>query len=130
MVGLRYLDEDNERRRALATSYEKIFGDHSRVELVPTPPGLLHARHLFQVLVEDRENVIAALQAEDVYPGVHYAINTAYAPYRAFARPLPRSERFCDRVISLPLHLNLSDDDIQRIGDITLQATRASSAAQ
>lgn len=115
LVALRYLDEDNARRRQLAERYEAAFAGDNAVRTIPVPAGLLHPRHIFQVLVGNREALLDACYAEKIFPGVHYVNNADYAPYRPYARPLPQTDDFSRRVISLPLHLHLSEADVDRV---------------
>lgn len=115
LVALKYLDDDNVRRRAIAARYAQALGGSNYVELIPEPAGLTHPRHVFQILVEDRDALLEALYAENIFPGVHYVSNIDYAPYRQFARPLPCTERFSESVVSLPLHLHMTDSDVDRV---------------
>jgi dTDP-4-amino-4,6-dideoxygalactose transaminase len=115
IVALRYLDEDNEQRHRLAEHYSSAFANNNLVSTIPVPHGLLHPRHIFQILVEDRDALLEAFYAENIFPGVHYISNAHYAPYRQFARPLPRTDDFSRRVVSLPLHLHLSEANLDRI---------------
>lgn len=125
IVALRYLDEDNERRRAMAAKYQAAFEGRNGIGLIPEPEGLLHSRHLFQILVDDREALLDAFTAADIYPGVHYIGNADYAPYRAYHRPLPRTDSFSERVVSLPLHLRLEDEDIDKVIAVVLDHVRS-----
>ena len=115
LVALRYLDQDNERRREIAERYTAAFEGDNRIQMIPVPDGLVHPRHVFQILVENRDALLEAMYAEKIFPGVHYISNADYEPYRPFARPLPQTDRFSERVISLPLHLHLTDADVDRV---------------
>ena len=120
IVALRYLDEDKVRRREIADRYTDALAGDNRIQLVPVPEGLVHPRHIFQILVEDRDTLLEAMYADKIYPGVHYIRNVDYEPYREFARPLPQTQRFSDRVISLPLHLHMKDEDVDRVTRVVL----------
>lgn len=115
LVGLRHLEADNARRRELAASYEAALQSDDRIAGVPVPPGCRPSRHLYQVLVDDRDEVVAALNAEAVYPGVHYRDNTLYPMYAYGDGTCPRARRASDRLISLPLHLRMSEGDTARV---------------
>jgi dTDP-4-amino-4,6-dideoxygalactose transaminase len=66
-------------------------------------------------MVDQRDQVMLALNDSKIYPGVHYRDNTTYRMY-AYARgTCPRSHRASERLISLPLHLRLTHQDVQRI---------------
>ncbi|TWO72387.1 DegT/DnrJ/EryC1/StrS family aminotransferase [Caenimonas sedimenti] len=120
LVGLRYLDEDNAHRRELAAAYDAVLGD--AVERVPQAPGCLSSRHLYQVQVDGRDQVIEALMAAGVQCGVHYRDNTLFPMY---AGPLcPQARRASERVLSLPMHLRMTVDEAREIGGLLLALAR------
>jgi dTDP-4-amino-4,6-dideoxygalactose transaminase len=115
IVGLRYLDEDNAYRRSLADGYDTALAGAPGVEHVPVAPGCVPSRHLYQVLVDDRDEVMAGLNRRRVYPGVHYQDNTSYAMYAGSRGTCPVAARAAERVVSLPLHLRLTGEDVLRV---------------
>jgi dTDP-4-amino-4,6-dideoxygalactose transaminase len=117
LVGLRYLDQDNAYRRQVASWYEQMFLDEARIRTIPVPPGCESARHLYQVMIENRDEAILALNAQQIYPGVHYRDNSHYPMYANARNTCPQSQAASDRLISLPLHLRLSYADVCRIGE-------------
>ena len=116
LVGLKYLEEDNVRRRQLAAWYDEGLAGAIGVECVPTAPECESARHLYQVLVDRRDDVMVALNAAEIFPGVHYRDNSVYAMY-AHQPPCPKARRASERVISLPMHLQLVREDVDRVCD-------------
>lgn len=116
LVSLKYLDEDNAERRRICGLYDDLLGDDDRIERVPMAPGCEPSRHLYQVRVADRDRVLSDLNDRAIFPGVHYRDNSEYAVYRPFAGGTPRAAAASDSLISLPLHLNLSDDDVEYVG--------------
>jgi len=125
LISLKYLDEDNARRREISARYQELLAGTPNLAFIPVPDGLLHSRHLFQVRVKDRTAVIAALQDEEIYPGVHYAINSEYRPYRDQPHDLAKSEAFCAETISLPLHLHLTEADIEKVAAVVRKTCAA-----
>jgi len=94
-----------------------------RLLRVPTAPDCESSRHLYQVLVDRRDQVMVALNQEQIYPGVHYRDNTVYPMY-ANQPSCPRARRASDRVISLPLHLQMEQGDVARVCDALRRSTR------
>ena len=123
LVSLRYLESDNAYRRQLAAWYDEGLSGIAAIERVPTAPGCESARHLYQILVDRRDAVMVALNAAQIYPGVHYRDNTLYAMY-ADQPPCPRARRASERVISLPMHMQLDQADVQRVCDALRAITR------
>jgi dTDP-4-amino-4,6-dideoxygalactose transaminase len=112
LVGLKYLDQDNAYRRQLCNWYEQHLENF--VEIVPTRKECESSRHLFQILIENRDETMLALNDNGIYPGVHYRTNTSYKMYQDNEYAIPNAERASAKIISLPLHVGLSYQDIER----------------
>ncbi len=125
LVGLRHLETDNAHRRQLAQWYDESLADAVGVEPVPTAAGCVPSRHLYQVLVDDRDHVILELNGRGIYPGVHYRDNTVYPMYAGPGGRCPRARRASERILSLPLHLQLSRADVLRVSDALVEVCRA-----
>lgn len=110
------LDRDNAYRRQIAKWYDELLGS-AGVTRVPTAAGCESAQHLYQVLVENRDETILALNQLEIYPGVHYRDNTEYAVYSSTTDRCPQARKFSDTVLSLPLHLRLSRADVETVAD-------------
>jgi dTDP-4-amino-4,6-dideoxygalactose transaminase len=120
LVSLRYLDQDNAYRRQLASWYTDQLGGHPLIEIVPIVEGCESSRHLFQIQIDHRDEVMTALNSVGVYPGVHYRDNTSYRMY-ADSAPCPNAERASERLISLPLHMRLTRAGVQHVCDSLIQ---------
>lgn len=117
LVGLRYLDEDNRRRREIASWYDEELQALPAVSAVPQPEGFCSSRHLYQVIVDRRDEMILGLNRRGIFPGMHYADNTSYPMYHGAEGSCPHAQRATDRVLSLPMHLGLTRCHIQRIAE-------------
>jgi len=115
LVALRYVDQDNAYRRQIAKWYDRLFADEPAIATIPLPPNCEPSRHLYQVMVEDRDEVILALNAQQIYPGVHYRDNTVYRMYQYAVNTCPNAARASDALISLPMHIRLTYDDVVRV---------------
>jgi len=118
LVQLKHLDRDNAYRRTLASWYKERFEKHPElIKLVNIPKNCTSSSHLFQIIVENRDETILALNSAGIYPGVHYAENTAYRMYAYAAGTCPYATYISDHVISLPMHMRLTYDDVMYICD-------------
>ncbi|MDR3126315.1 MAG: DegT/DnrJ/EryC1/StrS family aminotransferase [Rickettsiales bacterium] len=115
LVSLRYLDRDNAYRRQLAEWYDEGFGGVKNVMPVPHSPECSSSRHLYQIAVDNRDELLMALNDVDIYPGVHYLDNTNYKMYSYAAGTCPNSHKASGRIMSLPMHINLSKADVDYI---------------
>lgn len=122
-VSLKYLESDNAFRRQLAAWYDEGLAGAPWIERVPVAPHCESARHLYQVEVDRRDEVMVALNQRQIYPGVHYRDNSLYPMY-ADQPACPRARRASDRVISLPMHMQLEQADVQRVCETLINVTR------
>jgi dTDP-4-amino-4,6-dideoxygalactose transaminase len=115
LVSLKYLDQDNAYRRQLAAWYDEGIAPLRHVARVPTAPGCESSRHLYQVRVAHRDEVMLALHGNQVFPGVHYRDNTLYAMYEYARGSCPAAAKASAEIISLPMHLRLQRADVARV---------------
>lgn len=114
LVQLRYLDRDNAYRKQLAEWYTNGLKNYSdRIKLINIPENCESSRHLFQILVENRDGLITYLNEHEIYPGVHYVDNTEYRMYAYAKGACPKSAYVSDHVVSLPMHMRLTYKDVQ-----------------
>jgi dTDP-4-amino-4,6-dideoxygalactose transaminase len=129
-VKLRYLEAENATRRKLAATYvEGLVG----AGLVTPGPreGSHHVYHQFVVRSPRRDELRAFLQERGLGTLVHYPVPVHLQPaYQGRVRlgpgGLPHTERACAEVLSLPIHPQLSLDEVREVsGAISEWARRA-----
>ncbi|QUI24784.1 DegT/DnrJ/EryC1/StrS family aminotransferase [Vallitalea pronyensis] len=122
LVQLKYLDQDNAYRRQLAKWYDEAFKYHKNlVGLIPVAKGCESSRHLYVIEVNNRDELLASLNKEDIYPGVHYRDNTEYTMYAYGKDTCPKAYHYSMRILSLPMHLRLTRKDIRHIANKVIQ---------
>jgi dTDP-4-amino-4,6-dideoxygalactose transaminase len=116
LVALRYLEQDNAYRRQIAEWYDHAFRRHTDV-VAPVEHSPGSSRHLYQMAAENRDALMVFLNANDIYPGVHYKDNRAYRMYREPdpTATCPVAWEMSQKLISLPVHIRLSHDDVQHV---------------
>jgi dTDP-4-amino-4,6-dideoxygalactose transaminase len=121
LVQLRYLDRDNAYRRQVAKWYtEGLKGYNHKIKFVEIPKECESSHHLFQIIVEDRDGLMQYLNKHEIYPGVHYVDNTQYRMYRYAQGTCHKAAYISDHVISLPVHLRLSFEDVQKVINVII----------
>ncbi len=114
-VKLRYLDKWNDARRKHASIYASAL-DYG---YLPTSPDVEHVHHLYVVEVENRLNKKIALKNMGIETGVHYPVPIHLQPayehlgYRQGMFPI--TEKAAQRVLSLPMYPELTEDQIQYV---------------
>jgi perosamine synthetase len=113
LVQLARLDEDNARRAELVARYRAGLAGVPGIELPHEEPDRQSSHHLCWVLAERRDELARKLAARGIGTSVHYKPSYAFPALRG--EPLPGVESFWSRTLSLPLHLDLRDEDVDRI---------------
>jgi dTDP-3-amino-3,4,6-trideoxy-alpha-D-glucose transaminase len=114
-VKLRRLDRWNaSRRRAGAALEAALHG--APVTLVSTSRLADNVFHQFVVRSADRDGLRAHLAPRGIATAIHYPIPIHQTPAYAAPRPhpLPVSEDLAQRIISLPMHAGITDEEIAR----------------
>jgi perosamine synthetase len=110
---LKLLDQENARRKEIVDIYTKEFECVPGVVMLKKPIDRVSSNHLFVLRVERRNLLIDKLKQHDIHCGVHYRLSTNYPMYQKVS--LPNAEKLESELISLPLHLSLTDEDVQRV---------------
>lgn len=117
LVSLRYLDRDNAYRRQLAKWYETALKGEELIRIVPVVEDCESSRHLFQIRVNKRDQVLMALNEYEIHPGVHYRDNTEYELYSHGANTCPKAHLASKEILSLPMHMGVTQKDVKFIVD-------------
>jgi len=104
-----------ERRRALAARYRSRLTE-GLVELLPERDHG-HVYHLFVVQTDERDALQAHLAARGIETLIHYPVPLPRQPAMAPQNPAdcPVAAQLCGRILSLPLHPALQDDEVDEI---------------
>ena len=115
LVQLKYLDRDNARRREIVEMYSKAFENNEKIQIVKAPHADECSFHIYELIVPDREGLLGKLAENDIYGGVHYRDNTEYSMYQYAKGTCPRAHDASEHLITLPLHMWLTDEEVDRI---------------
>ncbi|HUO08202.1 MAG TPA: DegT/DnrJ/EryC1/StrS family aminotransferase [Phycisphaerae bacterium] len=115
IVHLRSLDEENQQRAAIARCYCDLLRSVPGVRVPEYEGDRESSFHLLWILAENRDVLAEKLGKAGVITGVHYARNDGYAVFRDVRTALPATDAFCSRVLSLPLHVELREEEIQYV---------------
>jgi dTDP-4-amino-4,6-dideoxygalactose transaminase len=104
-----------ERRRALAARYRSQLAGSPVELLAERDPG--HVYHLLVVTTGEREALQAHLTARGIETLIHYPVPLPRQPALAPQNPAdcPVAAQLCSRILSLPLHPALRDDEADDI---------------
>jgi dTDP-4-amino-4,6-dideoxygalactose transaminase len=118
-VKLRHLDARNARRAEIAAYYsERIRG---RAVPPPADPRRTHVYHQYVLRTARRDALQRHLASLEIDTGVHYPqpLHRQTAWVDRFGEPpaLPRAEQAAREILSLPVHADLTDAEVERVAD-------------
>lgn len=115
LVQLKYLDEENQRRREIVEKYNKAFESNKNIQIIKAPYHNECSYHIYELVVPDREALLGELAKNDIYGGVHYRDNTEYSMYTYGKGTCPKAHKVSEHIITLPLHMWLTDEEVDKI---------------
>ena len=125
-IKLRHLDVRNRRRAAIAAYYGERLS--AFVTPPPTDPTRTHVYHQYVVRTPARDALRVHLAARHIETGVHYPVPIHRQPawLHAYGEtpPLPRAEQAAREMLSLPVHADLTDAEVERVADAVVEFFR------
>jgi UDP-2-acetamido-2-deoxy-ribo-hexuluronate aminotransferase len=115
---LERFDWELQRRREIGARYHRLLAGIEGVQTIAVRADRDCVWGQYTVFVDERARVQAGLQAQGIPTAVHYPLplhrQPAYARFAVGAR-CPVSESVAERVLSLPMSADLSNDDQDRV---------------
>ncbi len=118
LAQLPYLDQENARRREICAIYDRAFESNPNIRIIHAPYPEECAFHIYEIVVPDREALLGELSSHNIYGGVHYRDNTEFSMYTYAQGTCPMAHEVTQHIITLPLHMYLTDEDVARIANI------------
>ena len=115
-IKLKTLDDDNEKRRAIAKRYLNEIKT-TKIKLPFYDNSKNHVFHLFVILVEDRTRFMSFLKEKGIETAIHYPIPPhKQKAFKAFEKlQLPITEQIHNNCVSLPMSPIMTSKDIDAI---------------
>jgi dTDP-4-amino-4,6-dideoxygalactose transaminase len=113
------------RRREIFSFYQQALSGLEWLT-VPTERDYVNTNwHLYPIQVpsSNRKQIFSWLRQNDIGVQVNYLPayqHPVFSNYRINSKEFPNSERFYSREISLPMHVNLTEQDLTKITDLLL----------
>jgi dTDP-4-amino-4,6-dideoxygalactose transaminase len=122
---LRKLTKHQERRKEIVMKYNQAFSQMSEIKIPIERPDVESAWHLYVIrlnldmLTIDRNRFIEELRSRNIGTSVHFIpihLHPYYRDkYRYKPEDFPVALRSYQKIISLPVHLRLSDKDVDDV---------------
>lgn len=115
-IKLKYLDQDNEKRRSIAKTYLKNI-NNEKVNLPFYDTSKNHVFYAFVILVEKRDVFIGYLKENDIQTLIHYPIppHKQKAFFDLHTNSLPLTETIHNTIVSLPISPVMTREEVDKV---------------
>jgi dTDP-4-amino-4,6-dideoxygalactose transaminase len=119
-IHLSHLEDDTERRRAIARRYRQALRGSGLITPIEVP-GARHVYHQYVVRTAHRDELAAWLAGQGIATGIHYPVpchlQPACAAFSDGPGSLPVTERCVNEILSIPVYPELDDEDVTSVID-------------
>jgi len=126
-IKLRHLDSYCEARQNAAAYYDKAFANNPKIKTPAKWANTTHVYHQYTLVLNgvSRTALREFLESNAIPSMIYYPIplhmQKAYTDPRYQNGDFPVTEQLCNHVISLPMHTELSQEDLEFISSTVLQ---------
>ena len=125
-VKLKYLEEYIDARRKVADFYDQAFAGQEQITTPYRAPYSRHVFHQYTLLLEgvDRNALHDYLAQQNVPSMIYYPVpahrQQMFAQFGSASADLPVTDWLTQRVLSLPIHTEMTEDQMQFVADQVL----------
>lgn len=131
-IKLKHLDDYIAARRAAADYYDRAFADHKNIKTPFRAPYSHHVFHQYTLLLDGIENVAAkrnelseVLAKNNIPSMIYYPVpghrQKVFEQFGGKSLSMPITDWLTERVISLPMHTELDEDQLSFISSKVLE---------
>ncbi|UAM96594.1 DegT/DnrJ/EryC1/StrS family aminotransferase [Polaribacter litorisediminis] len=121
-VKLPHILEWTKQRNRVADLYSKLLSGIDEIAIPKRRPNTLHSFHLYVIRCDNRNELQEFLLKNGVQTAVHYPIalpNMNAYKYLGYSKnDFPVASNYQDRILSLPIYPELSDDQVVYIAEL------------
>ncbi|WP_410880588.1 DegT/DnrJ/EryC1/StrS family aminotransferase [Myroides sp. DW712] len=127
-VKLKYLDQYCDKRRAVAAFYNRTFANHKHIQTPFEPTYSHHVYHQYTLILEgvDRDAVHQVMAERGIPTMIYYPVpchqQEMFKALQERQYDLPHTEYLVSRVLSLPIHTELTAEELVFISTQLIEA--------
>lgn len=120
-IKLRHLDEYAAARQKAAAYYDKAFGGNAKIKVPERDAKSTHVFHQYTLVLNgvNRDELRQHLASKEIPAMIYYPIplhmQKAYKDDRYKEGAFPITEKLCASVISLPMHTEMDEEQLEYI---------------
>lgn len=126
LMSLKHVDAAIARRKAISEAYRSALANVNGISYIDELPDVEHNYSYFPIFVDadkfgaERDELYHLMQEQGVYGRRYfYPLISSFSTYRgldsAAVNNLPVANKVSNQVICLPLHQDMTDDDVSRV---------------
>ncbi|HEU4575216.1 MAG TPA: DegT/DnrJ/EryC1/StrS family aminotransferase [Chitinophagaceae bacterium] len=125
-IKLKYLDDYIAARRKAADFYDQQFAGHPNIKTPYRAPYSYHVFHQYTLVLEgaDRDKLKEYLEQQKIPSMIYYPVpghkQKMFEKFNVASLPLQVTDWLTERVISLPMHTELDEEQLNYIADHVL----------
>ena len=126
-IKLQHLDEYNKARQEVAAYYGKAFGGNDKLT-IPVKAGFAsHVYHQYTLILNDvdRDGLVAFLAEKKIPAMIYYPVpghkQKMFSQFNLGDQQLPVTDWLTERVISLPVHTEMDNEQLEYITGAVLE---------
>lgn len=126
-VKLGHLDEYAAARNKVADYYDRAFGNHAKMTIPAREKSSTHVFHQYTLVLNgaDRDALREFLATRGIPAMIYYPVplhlQKAYTDARYREGDFPVTEYLCRQVVSLPIHTEMKEEDLEYITSAVLE---------
>jgi len=111
---LKHLSQWNDRRHQIAAHYNSLL-NYDGITIPVEKDWARHVYHMYVIRIKSRDKLALYLKEKGIETGIHYPIPLHHQPcLRADVR-LPITEKYVDEILSLPMHPQLTEPEVEYV---------------
>jgi len=117
-IKLKHLDEYIDARRKAADFYDAAFSNHPKISRPFRAPWSRHAFHQYTLILENsnRDGLKDFLEKQGIPSMIYYPVpghrQKMFAEFNSSSQSMPVTDWLTERVISLPMHTELDEEQL------------------
>jgi len=122
-IKLKYLDRYNSARKKIADRYDDYFSDSPKIKIPHRCPFSTHIFHQYSIIMEgtDRSGLQEFLRTNGIPSMIYYPVplhlQKAFSDINYNAGAFPVTEKICKKILSLPMHPDLDNEQLEYIAE-------------
>ncbi len=120
-IKLKYLDEYNRKRQEVAAFYNNAFAASDKLTTPSVASYSTHVYHQYTLVLNDvnREDLVAFLSEKQIPAMIYYPVpghrQQMFSAFHTAQQHLPVTDWLTERVISLPVHTEMDQEQLEHI---------------